>query len=90
MLMPWWELGAGLALFLPRLRRPGALAVFGMTCFFVVAVSSAIARGLDISCGCFGPDSAAVGVRTLALDIGILVATGLVLWLPQRVDPTVQ
>jgi len=89
-LMPWWELGAGLALFLPGLRKPGALTVFGMTCLFAAAVVSAIIRGFDISCGCFGPDSAAVGAKTLALDAGILIATGLVLWLPPRADPSTQ
>jgi uncharacterized membrane protein YphA (DoxX/SURF4 family) len=87
LLLPWWELLAGGALFLPGWRRAGALIVVGLTCLFVIAVTSAMARGLDISCGCFGPGSSTAGWRTLALDVGILAAMGVVLWGPPRPEP---
>jgi uncharacterized membrane protein YphA (DoxX/SURF4 family) len=87
LLLPWWELLAGAALFLPKWRRAGALIVFGLTCLFAAAVTSAIARGLGISCGCFGPASSNAGWRTLALDVGILAAMGVVLCGPPRPEP---
>jgi len=78
--LPWWELSAGLALFIPSWRRTGAAIVFALSCVFAVAVISAIARGLDISCGCFGSGSQTAGLRTLAVDFGLMLAAGLLLW----------
>jgi len=86
LLLPWWELAAGAALFVPNWRRAGAGIIFFLTCVFIAAVASAIVRGLDISCGCFGSHSMNVGARMLALDLGILFAAGLLLWhRPSRV-----
>ena len=60
LLLPWWELSAALALFVPTWRRAGAGIVFVLTVVFIVAVASAVLRGLDISCGCFGAHSSKV------------------------------
>jgi uncharacterized membrane protein YphA (DoxX/SURF4 family) len=79
LLLPWWELGAAVALFVPSWRRAGAAAVLGMVCMFIIAVSSAVIRGLDISCGCFGTGSQATGAKTLALDLLLLAACVLIL-----------
>ena len=52
--LPWLEILTGLALITGVLYRGG---VFILTCLmfvFVVATIVAKARGLDISCGCFG------------------------------------
>ena len=52
-LLPWWELAAGLALFLPRWRRAGAALVFLLSAAFTVAVASVLARRLEgVACGC--------------------------------------
>jgi uncharacterized membrane protein YphA (DoxX/SURF4 family) len=57
--LPWLETGCALGLFLPRLRL-GATALLAVLCAgFCVFLTSALLRGLDISCGCFGGDAAA-------------------------------
>lgn len=73
-LLPWWEVAAALALFIPRWRRSGALIIGGLTVVFTVAIVSAMARGLDISCGCFGSHSTKAGIWTLARNISLLIA----------------
>ena len=78
LLLPWWELGAGLALLLPGWRRAGSAIVFVLTCVFIGAIISAMVRGLDISCGCFGVHSSKVGFLLLAFDLSLLLATGYV------------
>lgn len=51
--LPWLELFAGAMLCLGW-RTPGAMmAVLGMLLAFVVALLAALARDLDLSCGCF-------------------------------------
>ncbi len=52
--LPWLEVIAGLCLAVRRFEA-GAIAILsGLTAAFLVAISSAWARGLDITCGCFG------------------------------------
>ncbi|HKQ48874.1 MAG TPA: MauE/DoxX family redox-associated membrane protein [Phycisphaerae bacterium] len=76
LLMPWWEVGAALALIFPRTRRAGAILISGMLLLFIAAVSyAALYKGYNISCGCFGKGSAAAGWKTIALDTGLLIAT---------------
>ena len=52
--LPWLEILAGSALALGVMRRGAVLILGAMLSVFVVALSSAWARGLDITCGCFG------------------------------------
>lgn len=80
-LLPWWEAAAAIALLVPRTRRAGAILICGMLLMFITAVSyAALYKGYNISCGCFGKGSAAAGVKTIALDIGLLLATILGIW----------
>jgi uncharacterized membrane protein YphA (DoxX/SURF4 family) len=73
--LPWWELVAALALLVPRMRRAGALLIALMLLMFVVAVSySALYKGYNINCGCFGKNSAAAGWQTIGLDVGLMIA----------------
>lgn len=78
-LLPWWEITAGVGLFIPRLRQASAVLIFGMTSVFTIAIISAIYRGLDISCGCFGEFSTNVGMVTLSIDLAILLVMGLLI-----------
>ena len=80
LLLPWWELSAGIALFFRGWRRAGAGIIFLLTVVFSGAVVSAMVRGLDISCGCFGIHSTRVGLKLLTFDLSILLAAGLVFW----------
>ena len=52
--LPIFEVLAGVLLLAPLTRRIGALAVVLLTAMFLVALISALARGLTLDCGCFG------------------------------------
>lgn len=89
-LLPWWEVGAALALIFPRTRRAGAVLISGMLLMFIAAVSyAAIYKGYNISCGCFGKGSASAGWKTIALDTALLIAT-LVSLVGARPRPSVE
>jgi uncharacterized membrane protein YphA (DoxX/SURF4 family) len=55
--------------------RAGGVACAGMMVVFTAAVGSAVARGINISCGCFGSGSSPVTLATVARDVVLLVAT---------------
>jgi uncharacterized membrane protein YphA (DoxX/SURF4 family) len=72
--LPWIELVIALALLLGIYARSGAVLSAGLMGVFLVAIGQAVARGLDIDCGCFGTtDATEVGFVKLAEDVGLLV-----------------
>jgi uncharacterized membrane protein YphA (DoxX/SURF4 family) len=78
--LPWIEVSAGVLLVFGVWTRAAAMLSLLLFGAFSVAVISALTRGLDIDCGCFGTSSAAhVGTRALALDVGALLTSMLVL-----------
>ena len=71
--LPWIELVAALALLLRFRPRAGAVIAAGLMGLFVFVVASAVARGLDIECGCFGTsDASRVGTAKLIENVGLL------------------
>ena len=52
--LPWLEIFCGLALMTRILYRGGVFILTGLMFLFIIATIVANARGLDISCGCFG------------------------------------
>ena len=80
--LPWLEMLAGLALIARRLPLGASLAIAGMTLVFLVALGSAWARGLDISCGCFGKEEEATKTDfpQLMLRDGALLAVAVFLF----------
>ncbi len=72
-LLPVLEIVIGSALVLGIGRRGAALLAGAMTLVFMVAITSALIRNLDISCGCFNTEGGhAVGLDLLFRD-GILL-----------------
>lgn len=76
LMMPMLELLAGLAILFTRWVRESALLISVMLAMFIVALAQALARGLEISCGCFGVPS--VGGRqeilmALVRDVVLIV-----------------
>jgi uncharacterized membrane protein YphA (DoxX/SURF4 family) len=51
--LPYVELAAGAMLVVGFRTRTGATLVTGMLLMFLIALVIALARGLDMSCGCF-------------------------------------
>ena len=71
-ILPWVELVSGLLLILGVRSRAAALLIFGMMVMFIVALSTALARGIDTSCGCFASAAATddpISWRTIARDV---------------------
>ncbi|MFZ1221576.1 MAG: MauE/DoxX family redox-associated membrane protein [Chthoniobacterales bacterium] len=78
--LPWLEVLAGLALITRILFRGAVLIVTGLMIVFVVASIVAKARGLDVSCGCFGHASQYLNFTWhLVLDF-LLLGGLLLLW----------
>ena len=70
---PWIELIAGLSLVLGIRARSGAWFAVALMTIFTVGVLQAMARGLDISCGCFGTATVMkVGSRKLIENLVLL------------------
>ena len=83
--LPWWEIGAALALLWPRTRVTGAILIGGMLVMFIVAVALAMSKGLDISCGCAGHGSGKAGWQTIGRNALLLAGTFLsVFFMPRR------
>ena len=75
LLLPMVEIVLGSALILGVARRGAALLAAVLTTVFIAAIGASLARGLDISCGCFHTDGGhAVGLDLLLRDIGLLAA----------------
>lgn len=79
-ILPPLEIITALALLRVATRRAGWLVAGVMFAGFSLAVGSALARGLDVSCGCFGK---AMTVSWAHL-VGNLILSGLCLWLARR------
>ncbi len=72
--LPWIELVAGLAMLFGVRARAGGLLTSAMMIAFTVAVGIAMARGIDVECGCFGTsDGTRVGAQKLLENTGLTV-----------------
>ena len=81
--LPWLEILCGLALITRVLYRGAVFIVTGLMSVFIAASIVAKARGLDVSCGCFGHASQYLNFSWhLALDFALLAGLGL-LWIGQ-------
>ncbi|RFC48394.1 MAG: putative membrane protein YphA, DoxX/SURF4 family [Verrucomicrobia bacterium] len=82
--LPWLEILAALGILTGLLYRGSLVLLAGMTLVFMVAITTAWARGLDISCGCFGERSGNATNYPLHLfENGVLLALAGVLLLYQ-------
>ena len=80
MILPWVELLTGFSLIYKMSFRSGALLATIMNAVFIVAVISAMSRGLDIDCGCFTVAKSKVGWELIARDFIFLAMSLLVLF----------
>jgi len=82
--LPWLEIFCGLALIFRFLYRGGLSILSMLILVFIGATVAAKARGLDITCGCFGHASQHWSfVQHVAIDLAILVAL-VTLWFARR------
>ena len=80
-LLPWWEIAAGTLAIFSRWRGGALVLLAGMSAAFLAAGAVTLARGLSPECGCFGPLSEHLGVKTLTLEAVVLVAS---VWLLRK------
>jgi putative oxidoreductase len=79
-LIPMLECSTACGLLIPRLHLGGAALGIGLLLVFCGALASALARGLDISCGCFGGvDAHTPALRRLLEDV-LLLGLCCILW----------
>ena len=79
--LPWTELIVGICLIAGLLVDGATLLSIIMMLVFILAISQAMLRGIDITCGCFkvSADSDKLGLDTIIRDIIFLVMSFIVL-----------
>ncbi len=78
--LPWTELIAGVVLLVGIWPRAIGLLFSGLTAVFILGLVQALARGIDIQCGCFSLDPAAAARSWASLWQEFLLLAGC-LWL---------
>jgi uncharacterized membrane protein YphA (DoxX/SURF4 family) len=66
--LPWVEWFCGIFLILGVFVRSISILTSSMLAVFIVAMISAMIRGLEINCGCFGSTHEVIGASTLLRD----------------------
>jgi len=82
--LPYLEIMIGAAVFFKPIRLSASLMMCGLMFLFTLIVASALVRGLDVSCGCFGKtleEYAGSGLMALIRDLVLLSACTGLLWL---------
>jgi hypothetical protein len=77
--LPVFEAVAALAILTGLLYRGGLVCITGLSLAFGAGVASAMARGLDIDCGCFGKAASSGANLQHLLFNAALVAAGIIL-----------
>lgn len=78
--LPPLEVVAGAMLIIGCQVRMAALTILGMTVVFAAALIQALARGLEVDCGCFGAGDSSVASMWLSLgrDLVLMLLVGFV------------
>ena len=74
--LPWLEIAAGVAVMLGVGRLGGLTVLLGLLLVFLIVIGISWARGLDISCGCFGGQAEVSDYLELVVRDAILLALG--------------
>ncbi len=66
-ILPWLELGVGILIIIGYKTKPSALLIALMMLVFMAALAIALARGIDMSCGCFASAEAGEQITRLTM-----------------------
>jgi hypothetical protein len=83
--LPWFEFVVGLCLVIWKFERAALILYSAMLVVFIIALSQALIRGLDISCGCYSVDpstTSEVWLRIIEDFIMLFFSVNLYLNLP--------
>lgn len=74
-ILPWLEILCGISLLLGIFVKGSSMTLTLLLFIFTIAVISALARSLDISCGCFTQDPGAqkMGWEKVVENVGLLL-----------------
>ena len=88
-ILPWLELICGIALVINRYQRAAYVIIGSMLLIFILAITSAMVRGLDFYCGCFSVDSeeSNVGLLKILQNIGLFLSCVLIEYRTVVVQP---
>ena len=77
LILPWVELVCGLCIIIGVFYRGTVILLNLMMIMFIVALSSAIVRGINIDCGCFkaAQASSESALRALWIDLVLIILT---------------
>lgn len=78
--LPWVELAIGIMLLVGVWLRLATAAASAMLLVFFVLMVRAYAKGMEISCGCFGPGDI-ISWRTLVRDGSMLAGALFIAWM---------
>jgi len=80
-ILPWVELVCGICLFVGFFLRESASIISSLIIVFIIVLVSALIRGLDINCGCYGMETQISWGRILE-DIGLLFMAAYITFFP--------
>ncbi len=85
-IIPWIEIGIGVMLLLDIWSDIASIALILLTFAFVVMIASAMARGLNIECGCFSLDThnSFVGWKRIIEDVFMILGGWFILQFEYR------
>lgn len=76
--LPWIELICGILIILGISVKENAFILNCLIIIFIINIAIAMARGLNIECGCFGSNSEIIGFKKL-FENSLLLISGLLL-----------
>jgi len=82
LILPWLELMVGIFLILGIRLRATAIISSILLIIFIIAVLSAMIRGLDINCGCSSTHPQKVGIPKILENFGLLILSILIIIFP--------
>jgi uncharacterized membrane protein YphA (DoxX/SURF4 family) len=80
--LPWLELVVGLGLLVPQVQKSSRRLCATLLSLFIAVHISALARGIEVQCACFGEESSGSSVdEALVRNVGLLVlAIAILYW----------
>jgi uncharacterized membrane protein YphA (DoxX/SURF4 family) len=82
LIMPWIEIIVGIFLIAGVRIKANAAIASGFMLIFIIAIGSAMLRGLNINCGCFSGHTVLVGWPKLMQNIGWMTCSLLLFFFP--------
>lgn len=80
LVLPTIEIAIGASLLSGALGRGASALAAGLLVVFAIAMFSALVRGIELSCGCFGAESVTVTPWTVARNLGLAALATVPLW----------